>query len=89
VHFRTAFVRDAAYSPLMHSRQETSGVVAATWILGAGLVGMLANVTSVAGAAMVLGFGLVPPVLLILLWSLPVPQAAKPFGLAAIPTIDK
>jgi hypothetical protein len=52
---------------LMQSR-ETKGAVAATWILGAGLIGLLGNVTSIAGAALVLGFGLVPPMLMVL-WS--------------------
>ena len=51
--------------PLMES-QQPNGALAATWIMGAGLVGLLGNVTSVGGAAIVLGLGLVPPMLLIL-----------------------
>jgi len=52
--------------------QESHGALAATWILGAGLIGLLGNVTSIVGAAMVLGLGLVPPMLLMLRWSHPV-----------------
>jgi hypothetical protein len=51
----------------MHS-QPPHGALAAIWILGAGLIGLLANVTSLGGAATVLGFGLVPPMLLMLRW---------------------
>lgn len=55
--------------------QQPHGALAATWILGAGLIGLLGNVTSVGGAATVLGLGLVPPMMLMLHWSRPV-QAA-------------
>jgi|1185.fasta_scaffold20578_2 hypothetical protein len=47
--------------------QQPTGVLAATWIVGAGLIGMVANVTSVGGVATVLGCGLVPPLLLLVL----------------------
>ena len=57
--------------PLMQC-QQPNGALAATWILGAGLIGLLGNVTSIGGAAMVLGLGLVPPMLLTLRWSRPV-----------------
>ena len=56
---------------------QATGALAATWILAAGLVGFLGNVTSVGGGALVLGFGLVPPVLLMLRWTTP---ARKPLG---------
>lgn len=56
--------------------QQTNGAVAATWILASGLVGFVGNVTSIGGAALVLGFGLVPPILLMLRWSDP-PQAVS------------
>lgn len=50
--------------------QQLDGALAASWILGAGLIGFLGNVTSIAGATLVVGFGLVPPVLLLMLrWS--------------------
>ena len=42
------------------------GALAATWILAAGFIGLLGDVTSISGAALVLGLGLVPPVLLII-----------------------
>ena len=54
----------------MHLRQ-MHGAAAGMWILAAGLVGLLGNVTSIGGAAVVLGFGLVPPVLLMLTWLAP------------------
>lgn len=49
--------------------EQANGAVAASWILGAGLFGLLADVTSVGGAALVLGVGLVPPTLLMLRWT--------------------
>ena len=58
--------------------QQRNGAVAGMWILGAGFIGLLGNVTSISGAAMVLGFGLVPPILLMLRWSDPVPALSVP-----------
>ena len=52
--------------------QQPNSALAATWILGAGLIGLLGNVTSLGGAAMVLGVGLVPPMLLMLQWTRPI-----------------
>jgi hypothetical protein len=52
--------------------QQLYGSLAATWILGAGLIGLLGDVTSIGGAAIVLGVGLVPPMLLMLRWDRPV-----------------
>ena len=60
--------------PLMQC-QRPNGALAATWILGAGLIGLLGNVTSIGGVATVLGLGLVPPMLLMLHWSRPVQPA--------------
>jgi hypothetical protein len=48
--------------PLQHTR----GALAAAWILAAGLIGVLGNVTSMAAGALVLGVGLVPPLLMLL-----------------------
>ena len=59
--------------PFMQLRQ-TNGAVAAMWILVAGLVGFASNVTSIGGAALVLVFGLVPPILMMLHWSTPVSE---------------
>jgi hypothetical protein len=42
------------------------GMLAAAWILAAGLIGVLGNVTSMAAGALVLGVGLVPPLLMLL-----------------------
>ena len=53
--------------PFMELQQ--TNAVAASWILAAGLIGLAGNVTSISGAAMVLGFGLVPPILMVLRWS--------------------
>jgi hypothetical protein len=58
--------------------QPPHGALAAMWILGAGLIGLLGNVTSMGGAATVLGFGLVPPILLMLRWRHPVPTTPVP-----------
>ena len=55
---------------------QTNGAVGATWILAAGLIGLVGNVTSIGGAAMVLGFGLVPPILMMLRWTDP-PQVVS------------
>ena len=52
---------------LLMQSQQPHGALAATWVLGAGLIGFLGNVTSLAGAATVIGVGLVPPVLLLTL----------------------
>lgn len=54
--------------PLMQ-RHQTLGALAGTWILAAGVIGVVGNVTSIPGTAMVLGFGLVPPMLMMLQWS--------------------
>lgn len=53
--------------PLMQSpqSQQRRGALAATWILGAGLIGLLGDVTSIAGATVVVGFGLIPPILML------------------------
>jgi hypothetical protein len=59
--------------PLMQL-QQAYGAFGATWILTAGLIGLVGNVTSIVGGAMVLGFGLVPPMLMMLRWSGP-PEA--------------
>jgi hypothetical protein len=48
---------------------QTLGALAGTWILAAGVIGVVGNVTSIGGTAMVLGFGLVPPMLMMLRWS--------------------
>lgn len=58
--------------PLMRF-QQLHGSLGAIWILGAGLIGLLGNVTSIGGAAMILGLGLVPPMLLMARWNHPVP----------------
>jgi hypothetical protein len=43
----------------------TKVALAGTWIMAAGLVGVLGNVTSLAAGALVLGCGLVPPLLML------------------------
>jgi hypothetical protein len=53
--------------PLMQL-QQMNGAIAATWILAAGLIGVVGNVTSIGGGAIVLGCGLVPPILMMLRW---------------------
>lgn len=62
--------------------QQPHGALAATWILGAGLIGLLGNVTSVGGSAAVLGLGLVPPMLLLLLHRRGPVQAVASFSSA-------
>ncbi len=52
-------------------RQQT-GALAATWILAAGLIGFIGQITSIGGAAVVLGVGLVPPILMMLHRNMPV-----------------
>jgi fatty acid desaturase len=58
--------------------QQRNGVAAATWILAAGLVGLVGNVTSIGGAALILGFGLVPPILMMQHWITGVPARVRP-----------
>jgi hypothetical protein len=61
---------DGAFKPyrnLAAAQGIGDGALAATWILAAGFIGLLGNVTSIGGAALVFGLGLVPPVLLIIL----------------------
>ncbi len=48
--------------------QQMNGAIAATWILAAGLIGVVGDITSVGGGAMVLGFAVVPPILMMLRW---------------------
>jgi hypothetical protein len=72
VRYRTAFRPYAPYSWFMQRQQ--ANAVAATWILVAGLIGVAGNVTSIGGAALVLGFGLVPPILM--MWRARVPAMA-------------
>jgi hypothetical protein len=55
--------------------QQRNGLVAAVWILASGLIGFIGNVTSIRGAALVLGFGLAPPILMMLFVSAPIPRA--------------
>ena len=55
---------------------QSNSALAATWILGAGLIGLLGNVTSIGGAATILGLGLIPPMLLMRQWSRRVPAVA-------------
>jgi hypothetical protein len=45
--------------------QHATGVIAAVWIVGAGVIGLLTNVTSLGAAVAVLGVGLLPPLLLL------------------------
>ncbi len=43
--------------------QHTKVALASAWIMTAGLIGALGNMTSIAAGALVLGCGLVPPLL--------------------------
>ena len=45
-----------------HSKAALAGV----WILAAGLIGVMGNVTSMGVGALILGFGLLPPLIIIL-----------------------
>lgn len=51
--------------------RHTKVTVAAVWILAAGVIGVVADVTSVGAAVLVVGFGLVPPLLMLLRWNDP------------------
>jgi hypothetical protein len=50
---------------------QQANAVAATWILASGLFGLAGNVTTIGGAALMLGFGLVPPIIMMLRWNDP------------------
>jgi len=45
-----------------HSKAALAGI----WILAAGLIGVMGNVTSMGAGALLLGFGLLPPLIIIL-----------------------
>ena len=45
-----------------HSKAALAGV----WILAAGLIGVMGNVTSLGAGTLLLGFGLLPPLIIIL-----------------------
>ena len=55
--------------PLYHAKAALAGA----WILTAGLIGVLGNVTSFRAGALILGFGLLPPLILVLRGSAAVP----------------
>lgn len=65
MHFRTALTPGDAYRGGV-GLQYTRGALAGAWILTAGFIGVLGNVTSIAAGALILGFGLLPPLILIL-----------------------
>jgi hypothetical protein len=46
--------------------RQRSGMIAAAWILGAGVIASLANVRSIGVAALVLGIAVLPPFVLLL-----------------------
>jgi hypothetical protein len=60
---------------------QAKAAVAGAWILTAGLIGVLGNVTSMGAGALILAFGLVPPLVLMLLRETPVPaRNRRPLG---------
>jgi hypothetical protein len=46
--------------------QYRKGALAGGWIVTAGLIGVLGNVTSMGAGALILGLGLIPPLILML-----------------------
>ena len=62
-------------------RLHYKGSLAGGWILAAGLIGVLGNVTSIAAGALILGFGLLPPLVLMLRGQAPSPARASKGGL--------
>jgi hypothetical protein len=52
---------------------QTKAAVAGAWILTAGLIGVLGNVTSMGAGVLVLGCALIPPLVLMLPGWSPVP----------------
>jgi hypothetical protein len=53
--------------------RDRTGMVAAVWILGAGGIAVMADVTSIGVAAVVIAFAVLPPVLLLLRPHTPAP----------------
>ena len=51
--------------------RQPNGAAIALWIMAAGLIGFFGGVTSLAGAALVLGVGLVPPIIVLMHWRRP------------------
>jgi hypothetical protein len=56
---------------------DRTGVLAAAWILAAGTTGFVANVTTVGAATTLLGFALVPPLLMLMRWIDPAQALSK------------
>jgi len=55
----------------------TKATLTAAWILGLGVVAASDYVTSGASRALVLAFGLVPPAVMWVFWSAPVPSLSE------------
>ena len=51
--------------------QQIKSIVAATWVLTAIVVGLVAGVTSTGGLVLLAALGLLPPLALLLLWNDP------------------
>jgi len=51
--------------------QQIKSIVAATWVLTAIVVGLVASVTSFGGLVVLAALGLLPPLALLLLWKDP------------------
>jgi hypothetical protein len=45
--------------------RHTESVISAGWILAVGVIGVMANVTSVSGTVLLVVFGLVPPLIMV------------------------
>ena len=59
----------------------TKAALAGAWILAAGIIGVLGNVTSIGAGSLILGVGLLPPLLLMPRGSpVPVQTRRRPLG---------
>ena len=56
------------------------GALAGAWIMTAGIVGVLGNVTSLGTWALILGCGLAPPLLLLCWNRVAIPRTRQPLG---------
>jgi hypothetical protein len=57
--------------------QHMKTAVAGAWVLGAGAIALSVNVSSASGWMVLIGLGVLPPLLLMRMWQQPVPTMSE------------